>query len=550
MEVFRTIYHIARADLLERIRQSSFLVILGITIMVAYFFVPPADGGYVTLYLDYYRGIYNSAWVGASVAISTTLFLSLFGFYLVKNSIKRDEQTGFGQIIASTSVSKLKYLIGKSISNFAILSMIVFVVVLITMIMQQVRGEVTRIELWNLISPFLLLTFPILAVVSALSVLFETWKPLNGIFGNVIYFLLFIAFISSSDYIPFGTNIITDRMVNDLSTLEPSYSGSFGMGILTLGEKSIRLFEWQGIHWTGSLIGQQLTLFLYAFLLVLAATVIFRRFQEVPYGADTDRQREGYETIPDRIDQEMGLTETFRDYNQDEQNKHAGSITRAATLPPVSASDSFLPLVFAEWRLMMKGTSPGWYVVAGILILLGLFMPLSISTQWMIWPITWIWPLVFWSAMGSREYRYQTYFLVASSPRFVSRQLTAVWFSGFLLTCITGIGMLIRFILEGDLEYVAHWISAVLLVPSFALAAGVLTKTNRTFEVLYMIIWYVGPLNKVPFLDFIGTKTTAGTNWVSDYGINPWLLSLIYLLISIGLLSLANIMRNHQTRDT
>ncbi|MGG4342162.1 hypothetical protein [Paenibacillus lautus] len=244
MEVFRTIYNIARADLLERIRQFSFLVILGITIMVAYFFVPPVDSGYVTLYLDHYRGIYNSAWVGASVAISTTLFLMLFGFYLVKNSIQRDERTGFVQIIASTSVSKLKYLIGKSISNFAVLSIIVFVVILMTIIMQQVRGEVMKIEWWNLISPFLFLTFPMISIVSALAICFETWKVLKGVLGNLIYFLIIIIFLSISSYIPFGTNIITDSMVHDLTTLQPNYSGDFGIGILTLGEKPIQLFEW------------------------------------------------------------------------------------------------------------------------------------------------------------------------------------------------------------------------------------------------------------------------------------------------------------------
>ncbi|MEF2964977.1 ABC transporter permease [Paenibacillus sp. M1] len=537
MEVFRTIYNIAKADLLERIRRFSFLVILGIMIMVAYFFVPPADGGYVTLYLDYYRGIYNSAWVGASVAISTTLFLSLFGFYLVKNSIKRDEQSGFGQIIAATPVSKLKYLIGKTISNFAVLSIIVFVVILMAIIMQLVREEVMKIELWDLISPFLFLTFPTLAVVSALSVLFETCKPLKGALGNVIYFIIFIVYVTCSSYIPYGTDIITDRMVNDLTALEPNFSGSYGIGILTLGEKPIQLFEWQGIQWTESLIGQQLILFLYAFLLVLVAAVIFRRFQEVPYAVDNDQEESA--TPLDEAIQGMNLG-----------NKISDSEVRAATLTPVTVRESFLPLVFAEWRLMMKGIAPGWYIVAMILIILGLSMPLDISAQWMIWPITWIWPLVFWSGMGNREYRYQTYFLVASSPRFVFRQLTAVWFSGLLLTCITGIGMLIRFILEGDAPHVAYWISAALLIPSFGLATGVLTKTNRTFEILYMIIWYIGPINKMPYLDFMVTTSTEGTNWVTDIGINPWILSFTYILISIILLISAYISRSSLSRTT
>lgn len=56
MRIIRTISYIARADFLERIRQFAFLVILGLTLLAAYFFVPPAEAAYVTLDLDGYRG--------------------------------------------------------------------------------------------------------------------------------------------------------------------------------------------------------------------------------------------------------------------------------------------------------------------------------------------------------------------------------------------------------------------------------------------------------------------------------------------------------------
>jgi hypothetical protein len=37
----------------------------------------------VTLEIDSHRGLYNSAYVGTLIAMLTTLFLSLIGFYLV-----------------------------------------------------------------------------------------------------------------------------------------------------------------------------------------------------------------------------------------------------------------------------------------------------------------------------------------------------------------------------------------------------------------------------------------------------------------------------------
>lgn len=63
-----------------------------------------------------------------------------------------------------------------------------------------------------------------------------------------------------------------------------------------------------------------------------------------------------------------------------------------------------------------------------------------------------------------------------------------------------------------------------------------------------MIIWYIGPFNKMPILDFMGTKSTGGENWVTDIGINSWALCFIYVFISIGLLTVAYISRSRLTR--
>jgi len=505
------IYQIARADLRERIRQYSFLIILGITILAAYFFVPPVEAGYVTLYLDEYRGIYNSAWLGGSVAISTTLFLALFGFYLVKNSIQRDERSGVGQIIASTPTKKLHYLIGKSISNYAVLFIIVVVVILVAIIMQLIRGEVMHVELWPLLSPFLFLTLPTMSVVATLAVLFETRRVLNGGLGNVIYFILFLVYCIGSSHIAFGPNVITLAMIKELTSIKPDFSGSYSIGIL-VPDVPLELYEWHGVEWTEALLLQQLSLFLLALLVILVAALLFHGFRN-----KAEKAKTLFELEDAKADSEF-------------ENAHVEPQISVSSLTPVIVRYSFASLVRAEWRLMMKGASLGWYAVAGLLFVLCLVFPVSTSAQWMIWPVTWIWPLVFWSGMGSRETRYQTQYLIASSPRFSTRQLSAVWVSGLLLACMTGGGMVIRMILEGDTEHLMYWVSAVILIPSFSLASGVLTKTNRTFEVLYMIIWYLGPFNKTPYIDFLGSRFSEGSTW--------GILS-IYLIISIGLLMVA-----------
>jgi hypothetical protein len=65
MTALRMLYHLARADFLERVRRYSFLILVGVTVYLGYLFVPPADASYQSVSLGDARGIYNSAWMGA-----------------------------------------------------------------------------------------------------------------------------------------------------------------------------------------------------------------------------------------------------------------------------------------------------------------------------------------------------------------------------------------------------------------------------------------------------------------------------------------------------
>jgi uncharacterized BrkB/YihY/UPF0761 family membrane protein len=128
MNGLRAVYHLALADYFERSRRSSFLIILGLTVVAGYFYLPANSSSTKTLAFTlsfggpavWYRGVYNSAWVGTQVALFATLWLSIIGFYLVKNTVDRDVRTEVGQIIATTPLTKAQYTLGKALSNFAV----------------------------------------------------------------------------------------------------------------------------------------------------------------------------------------------------------------------------------------------------------------------------------------------------------------------------------------------------------------------------------------------------------------------------------------------
>lgn len=190
------LYHLARADFFERIRRFSFLltlaavIYLGVLVINGMWYLYVMGGG-LDMSLLRYRGEFNSAWIGTMTMLVTNFVLSLFGFYLVSNCIERDIRTGVGQIIATTPVGRVTYLVGKWISNFMVLFVLVLILVVAAVIMVLLKDE-AALDLGALLMPFLAVTLPNMALVAALAVVFETVPWLRGVVGNTVYFFLWL----------------------------------------------------------------------------------------------------------------------------------------------------------------------------------------------------------------------------------------------------------------------------------------------------------------------------------------------------------------------
>ena len=80
MNRLRALFAFMRAGYLNKVRTYRFLIVLGLTIAAGYVFVPASDANYVTLGwgsgTTFYRGVYDSAWIGSMVALKKGIFLS------------------------------------------------------------------------------------------------------------------------------------------------------------------------------------------------------------------------------------------------------------------------------------------------------------------------------------------------------------------------------------------------------------------------------------------------------------------------------------------
>lgn len=485
------LWHLTRADFLERVRRYSFLVTLALAVFLGY----AVSAGHLKLWLGEMRGIYNSAWVGVLMALVANTLLSLAGFYVVKNAVERDRQTGVGQILATTPMSRPLYALGKMASNLAVLLAMVAVLVAMGPVAQLVAGEERRIEVWKLVSPFLFLCLPAMALVAALAVLFEMIPWLRGGFGNVVWFFAWGGLLPSAIQIPgfpdfLGVGAATSQLFEVMRVRFGKVDHSFTLGALA-SERNARTFVWDGMDWTPRVVLGQLLWVLVAVGVALLAALLFDRFDPSRGRVRPRKMKEGRaETVVETAPVSAPVP------------------VHLQPLPAGARRFRFPGLLGAELRLLLKGQRWWWYAGALGLLIASLAAPLA-GVRSIVLPLAWIWPVLLWSALGTREARYATDGLVFSAAHPLSRQLPAVWLSGVLLAAATGGVVGLRLALAEDWRGVGAWLVGALFIPTLALALGVWSGSSKPFEAIYLMIWYVGPLQHTPSLDFMGATPAA-----------------------------------------
>jgi hypothetical protein len=518
MKTVRILYHLARADFFERTRRYSFLVMLGLVLWLGYVV---GSGQFRITVGPNYAGVINSAWVGTTMAVTTSFLLGLVGFYIVKGSVDRDYTTGVGQIMATTPMSRRLYMLGKWLSNYAVLGITVVIVALAGIGMNLWFGH-GGLDIVALVAPLVLIGLPWLGFIATLAVLFESVAWLRGGLGNVVYFILFMALMSvailptalgppafaATSYVDItGWQIMADSVVRAAQAVYPD-AKVFQFG--DLGIDNPELFTYNGIQWTTGILVSRLLLLLLAVGLVMLASVLFDRFDPARL-LPVKRRAAAPARAPAPAAEPIPVSRV-----------HLTPLSGAAT------RFRFRALLSAELKLFLKGQRWWWYVVAAGLVVSQLIRP----SNWVAYLLiaAWVWPILILSGLGCRENRFDTQQIVFSAPRPMS-QLPAGWLSAVLVTALLGSGALVRFLLAGDPVALLGWLVAIVFIPSLALALGTLTGSGKAFEALY-VLWMYLLTQKAAALDFAGL--VPGSRFY------------LYAPVAIGLMAIAALARRRQ----
>ncbi len=505
---------LAVADFLERTRRPAYLVTLAAAVVLGYLALPPASSRWVVMNAGGYRGVYNSAWTGTVTALAGALWLMGAGFYVVRSAIERDRQTGVGQILAATPLRNAGYLAGKFLSNLMVLASMAAVLAVTALAMQLARGESRSVGLGALLLPYALFTLPVLVLTAGAAVLAETIPGLRGGLGNIGWLFVWMVFAISGGGVPLGFGLARASMRAAMAAqhLRPA---EFSVGF-TQVEHPLQAFAWPGLAPSGGFVAARLAVIAVGIGLAVMPAAWFGRFdpaRDRARGRAARGEAPALDPVPQpSMNAALGHTEL----------PHVHIHLQPAAVPGVAAPfadpaagprRAFGRLLVGEVRILVQGTSRWWWLVAAAVDVAGLAVPASAvkpagAATALLLSAAWVWPVLIWSRLGTQRRENGLDTLLGSYPG-AYRQLAAEWAAGLVLTALAGLGPLLRMALAADGPRVAAWVAGALFIPSLALLLGTATRTHRTFQALYVLLWYAA-VNQVAAADYMGTVLAAG----------------------------------------
>lgn len=523
----RRIYQITRVDFLERMRSRKLVAFLAGVAYVGYL----VNVGFLEMTYTLTGGASGThivgeptaALIGVKTGVTGGIVVIGGAFYLMRTAVQRDRRHGHGPLVASSETRDAVYLVGKLVSNVALGVVVVATLGVAAVINHAVHG-VGPTDPLALITPLVVLTLPVCVLVGGVALLFETIRPLDGTLGTVVHIVLANVALGAmaivGNVLP-GDVPLVARVVDLVGylpvyelTIEaihaevPGYdNGPPAIGTLR-GDET---FTYRGGSWPLWVVPQRVGVVLTGVAVTLAATIPFDRFR-APDGvfAELRARLPTPSGLVARLHERLGSGSTTSPAPDEARPVEAIETT------PVGSRDAggFGRLVVAEFRLAARDHQWWWYlgalaaVVVPVAVVVAGATDIPAAARGLFLTAAFVWPVPIWSRMGSRAYRYGVTDLLFSS-RYPLRQVVAEWLAGVVIGGVVGVGTAILAVASGSSLLLTGAVAGAVFPPSLAIALGVWTHSSRLFEVLFLLLWYIGPINGFAQLNFLGTRPTT-----------------------------------------
>jgi hypothetical protein len=499
--VIERIAAIVRADFLIRFRRLSTVIVFLLLSGFAYVWVPAASSGRTLMQINGARVLYNSAAIGMGTSMLASIFIGLFGFYVVSNAVRRDISSRCGYVIASTTMRSGEYILGKFLGNAVFLTTFIAGYMAASMAMLLVRGE-APLEPLIFIKQYAIVTPSTIVFISVAAIVFESIPWLSGRFGDVLYFFFYAASlgIAVSMMVRGGHGLARYFDVSAFGYLMEQmrnfHTQAISIGASSFDPRKAPLVI-DGFHLAGDAWATRLVSTMTPIPLLLAARAFFHRFDPARIRATGAKGKRGW---------------------MRSVNALAKPFARPLAAIPVRGA--------ALTDAMMTFAITPFAAVA----LIGITIAAIASTKSL--PITFALAAILISDIASRDRRAGTTALLSASPRL--RENYVIW--KFASSAVVAAILLIVPIVRNPIVLVA-----IVVTAAAATSLGVISGNPKTFIVLFLTFWYivVNDAGKTKSLDFAGFYATP------EIGVTA-----VYTGIAIACITIAAIVHRARLRSS
>lgn len=480
----KAFFTLIKLDYLQRTRSYAFIVTLCISLALAYTFVPEPNANYTTVKVQNYIGLYNAPWFGYVTAIMGSVFLSLFGFYLVNGSIQKDFENKTGQIISACGISNFKYLLSKVISNFLVLLSILSLVCLMSILLFFLYNDNVSFSLMSFIVPYLFIPIPALFLISSIAIAFEVILPKFSVLQQILFFFLFAFMIGTTPQSdkgfamdPIGNKIVINAMEKKVQQLTNSTEPiTMTIGFVVGANKDTKKFNFTGIEFPYYFMISRLVWIAFSLLLIYISSLVFHRFNL--------REKQNSSTSKKLL--------KVKGFNNISLSK--------LTIPELNFN--IYPLIKTEFILLLRNGNKWLWVLNGISILLLIILPIKAAYSFVL-PILWFLQVTRISSIGTKEFQYNMQYFSFSSYKPFQRVFLSQFIAILFLLIFISTPLIIKLLFSTQYISICSIGIGALFITSFATILNTLSKGRKLFEIIFFLLTYAN-LNGVPILDYLG----------------------------------------------
>jgi len=481
------VYVLAANEVRLRLRRLSTLVALLAVVAVSWAMITDTGSGRALMVLKDARVLYTSSALAMGSATMASLLFSLAGFYLARGRTGEDLRSGIGGVIGASAAGNSLLVASRWLGALAFLVLLLGGFMLTTFACHLLRGDGPLQPLVYL-QTYVLMLLPMAMFAASCAVLCDSWSPLMGKAGDLLYFVLWMAQLSIGAAVEKGgaDPLLALGDFTGMSAALASLRGHADTAALGIGMMPfqaalapVELPQWM---WSAGAVRERLLSGLLALLPLLPAVLLFHRFSPDRVKAGKARRRRSPLAVLD------GWLRPLARAVQP-------LLRLAARLPGLPGQ------VLAEACLVLAG-APSAIAMLGACLAGGLLLPASVLPGLLAGAVAY-WGILC-SDCSTRDATCGCAALGAAVPGGEGRRFLRQWGAALLLGTLFVAPVLLRWSVAEPVRAGAALAGLVALAGCAALF-GQLSRTPRLFLGLFLFGLYVMVNAKgMPMLDVVG----------------------------------------------